>query len=77
MELESSDQTDHANVSPVFMDAASIVADVPLEYLLTETWKMMFVSGETGDPPPETTGIIEEIVREQVIGIVRSLSLSL
>ena len=31
---------------------------------------MMFVSGETGDPNAETTGMIEEIVREQVVEIV-------
>ena len=34
------------------------------------TPKMMFVSGETGDPSAETTGIIEDIVRQQVIEIV-------
>ena len=32
--------------------------------------QMMFVSGETGDPSPETTGMIEEIVRQQVVEIV-------
>jgi len=31
---------------------------------------MMFVSGETGEPSAETTGIIEEIVRGQVIEMV-------
>ena len=31
---------------------------------------MMFVSGEFGEPSVETTGIIEEIVRQQVIEIV-------
>jgi len=31
---------------------------------------MMYVSGETGEPSVETTGIIEEIVRQQVIEIV-------
>lgn len=31
----------------------------------------MFVSGETGEPNAETTGIIEEIVRGQVIEMVR------
>lgn len=30
----------------------------------------MFVSGETGEPSSETTGIIEEIVRGQVIEMV-------
>lgn len=33
----------------------------------------MFVSGETGEPSAETTGIIEEIVRGQVIEMVLSL----
>lgn len=32
--------------------------------------KMMFVSGETGEASAETTGIIEEIVRQQVIEMV-------
>lgn len=27
----------------------------------------MFVSGETAEPSPETTGMIEEIVRQQVV----------
>lgn len=31
---------------------------------------MMFVSGESGDPSAETTGIIEEIVRQQVVEIL-------
>ncbi|KAI9823976.1 MAG: Transcription initiation protein spt3 [Phylliscum demangeonii] len=29
--------------------------------------QMMFVSGETGEPSAETTGIIEDIVRQQVV----------
>jgi len=33
---------------------------------------MMFVSGETGEPSSETTGIIEEIVRGQVIEMVHT-----
>lgn len=41
------------------------------------TQQMMFVSGETGEPNAETTGIIEEIVRGQVIEMVGLLSLSL
>ena len=32
---------------------------------------MMFVSGETAEPSIETTTLIEEIVRQQVIEIVR------
>jgi hypothetical protein len=32
--------------------------------------QMMYVSGETGEPSVETTGIIEDIVRQQVIEIV-------
>ena len=31
---------------------------------------MMFVSGETGEPSGETTSMIEEIVRQQVVEIV-------
>jgi transcription initiation protein SPT3 len=32
---------------------------------------MMYVSGETAEASPETTGMIEEIVRQQVIEMVR------
>lgn len=37
------------------------------------TWvlqQMMYVSGETAEPSVETTGIIEDIVRQQVIELV-------
>lgn len=33
-------------------------------------FQMMYVSGETAEPSVETTGIIEDIVRQQVIEIV-------
>jgi transcription initiation protein SPT3 len=32
--------------------------------------KMMFVSGETAEPSPETTTLIEDITRQQVVEIV-------
>ena len=32
--------------------------------------QMMFVSGETAEPSPETTGMIEELVKQQVIEMV-------
>lgn len=35
-----------------------------------EIQQMMFVSGESNEPPPETTSIIEDIVRGQVIEIL-------
>lgn len=40
------------------------------EELILFLLQMMFVSGETGEPSAETTGIIEEIVRQQVVEIV-------
>ncbi|KAL2200669.1 SPT3-like protein [Corynascus similis CBS 632.67] len=39
---------------------------------LSLNFKMMYVSGETGEPSVETTGIIEDIVRQQVIEILKS-----
>lgn len=36
--------------------------------------QMMYVSGETGEPSVETTSIIEDIVRQQVISMVSSFS---
>jgi transcription initiation protein SPT3 len=38
--------------------------------------QMMFVSGETADPSSETLWMIEEIVREQVVEMVRFSSLA-
>lgn len=38
-----------------------------IDHILTQ---MMYVSGETGEPSAETTGMIEEIVRQQVVEIV-------
>ncbi|CAN6625758.1 protein Spt3p [Trichomonascus vanleenenianus] len=35
-----------------------------------EIQQMMFVSGETNDPPTETTSLIEDIVRAQVVEIL-------
>ncbi|CAG8922978.1 unnamed protein product [Penicillium salamii] len=50
---------------------------------MSNTWmadnvaKMMFVSGETAEPSPETTTLIEEITRQQVIEILtRSTALA-
>jgi Transcription initiation factor IID, 18kD subunit len=40
------------------------------ERYLTVVLQMMFVSGETAEPSPETTWMIEEIVREQVLEMV-------
>jgi len=37
--------------------------------------QMMFVSGETSEPAPETTTMIEGIVQQQVIEMVFALSI--
>lgn len=39
----------------------------------TEIQQMMFVFGEVSDPLPETTMLVEDIVRSQVIEIVSGL----
>jgi hypothetical protein len=39
-------------------------------YRLTCVYQMMYVSGETAEASAETTGMIEEIVRQQVIEMV-------
>ncbi|KAK0672734.1 transcription initiation factor IID, 18kD subunit-domain-containing protein [Cercophora samala] len=44
----------------------------PKDWIADIIIKMMYVSGETGEPSAETTGIIEDIVRQQVIEILRS-----
>ncbi|KAF4126719.1 transcription initiation protein SPT3 [Geosmithia morbida] len=40
--------------------------------LICGMMQMMYVSGETGEPPVETTGIMEDIVRQQVIELLRT-----
>lgn len=47
---------------------------VPVFFFANKARQMMYVAGETGDPPVETTAMIEEIVREQVVEIVSSSS---
>lgn len=42
------------------------------EMLINFSRKMMFVSGETAEPSVETTTLIEDIVRQQVVEIVCS-----
>ena len=39
--------------------------------LILELQQMMFVAGETGEPSSETTTLIEQIVHEQVLEMVR------
>lgn len=45
---------------------------LPRQVIANYLDQMMYVSGETGEPSIETTGIIEDIVRQQVIEIVSS-----
>ena len=42
--------------------------------LIKDLSQMMFVSGETAEPSPETTGMIEEIVRQQVVEMVSPIA---
>lgn len=44
--------------------------------LITWIGQMMFVSGETAEPGPETTWMIEEIVREQVLEMVCQIEIA-
>ncbi|KPI40495.1 SAGA complex subunit spt3 [Cyphellophora attinorum] len=60
--------------SPEFTEAqmASESFDNYREYFANICAKMMFVSGETAEPSPDTTWHIEEIVREQVIHMLKT-----
>ncbi|CAI6335108.1 unnamed protein product [Periconia digitata] len=44
---------------------------IPMGYTIANLSKMMFVSGETGEPTPETTTLIEQIVQDQVQHMLR------
>ncbi|KAG9253410.1 transcription initiation factor IID, 18kD subunit-domain-containing protein [Emericellopsis atlantica] len=47
------------------------MADKQYKYR-SEISQMMYVSGETAEPPAETTSIMEDIVRQQVIEMLRN-----
>ncbi|KAK4992892.1 Transcription initiation protein spt3 [Elasticomyces elasticus] len=49
------------------------MGDIRAKYR-TEIQQMMFVSGETAEPAPETTSMIEGIVQEQVIEMLKRAS---
>jgi hypothetical protein len=44
--------------------------------MLTNFVQMMFVSGETAEPSTETTTLIEDITRQQVLEIVSTKNLT-
>lgn len=48
-------------------DGSEAWSESPLSQVLPQ---MMFVSGETAEPSIETTGMIEDIVRQQVVEMV-------
>jgi Transcription initiation factor IID, 18kD subunit len=58
-------------------DADDESEDIFKERLMDWFEQMMFVSGETAEPSAETTGMIEELVRQQVIEMVSRISLDL
>ena len=73
------------NVGETDLSASTITTSDPDDLETVEEFKerlmfvlqqMMFVSGETAEASPETTGMIEEIVRAQVIEMVRCTSLN-
>jgi len=51
-------------------DAPISWEDLFWDFITYRILQMMYVSGETGEPSVETTGIIEDIVRQQVVEIV-------
>lgn len=72
-----------ANFSLITDQAEDQVASSPSDPFKTDEdfrqWftnnikQMMYVSGESGEPSVETTGIIEDIVRQQVVEIVSTI----
>lgn len=73
------------NVGESDLDASTNTTTDPDDLETVEEFKdrlifvlqqMMFVSGETAEASPETTGMIEEIVRAQVIEMVSCISLN-
>lgn len=69
-----SDQNMEANrteAPPEFEEEIDEIGDNFKQALTNLLHQMMFVSGETAEPSIETTTLIEEITRQQVIEIVR------
>jgi len=69
-ELHSGDQHLLASTSTATNPDNSETPEEFKERLTYSIEQMMFVSGETAEASPETTGMIEEIVRAQVIEMV-------
>lgn len=65
-----SDTSSHSNNMSQSMKIEPTSPDGKDEELIEWIQQMMFVSGETAEPSVDTTGMIEEIVRQQVIEIV-------
>jgi len=63
-------QADIAQGQPSSEPSFNELAKSFLEIFSDRFPQMMYVSGETGEPSVETTGIIEDIVRQQVVEIV-------
>jgi hypothetical protein len=64
-------EMDLSLASPAPDHATNTSASAAFRSMLIETFQqMMYVSGETAEPSVETTSIIEDIVRQQVIELV-------
>ena len=68
-------EMDLSLASPAPDHATNTSASAAFRSMLIETFQqMMYVSGETAEPSVETTSIIEDIVRQQVIELVGIMS---
>ncbi|KAJ5581759.1 Histone-fold [Penicillium sp. DV-2018c] len=61
---------DADNTEKTFESEGEQEINEPSDLVTNSIEKMMFVSGETAEPSPETTTLIEEITRQQVIEIL-------
>lgn len=70
---EAGDSTEPLQVSSV-VSTANVDQNIPTSQYKyrQEIQQMMFVSGETNDPPEKTTDLIEDIVKDQVLTLVMS-----
>lgn len=66
-------QQPHDEPLDMYMGMDTETKEIFKEMLIDFARKMMFVSGETAEPSVETTTLIEDIVRQQVVEIVCSL----
>lgn len=71
MQCESKSTMSSLNDTSIQPPTEERIAGYKRAVLIPEICQMMFVAGETGEPSSDTTTLVEQIVHEQVVEMVR------